>query len=47
MVVNVIRAFLTKLLGNLFKNKKQIKLGIYGPPMLVRQLWLIESARTG
>lgn len=32
MVVNVIRAFLTKILGNLFNKKKHIKLGIYGPP---------------
>jgi len=32
MVVNVIRAFLTKLLGNMFSKKKHIKLGVYGPP---------------
>jgi len=32
MVVNIIRAFLTKILGNLFSRKKHIKLGIYGPP---------------
>ena len=32
MVVNVIRAFLSKVLGNLFSKKKHIKLGVYGPP---------------
>jgi hypothetical protein len=32
MVVNLLRVFLTKLLGNLFKKKKHLKIGIYGPP---------------
>lgn len=32
MVVNLIRKLINKLLGNIFKKKKQIKLGLYGPP---------------
>lgn len=32
MVVNLIRKLINKILGNIFKKKKQIKLGLYGPP---------------
>lgn len=32
MVVNLIKKFINKILKNIFKNKKQIKLGLYGPP---------------
>lgn len=32
MVVNLIKKFINKVLRNIFKNKKQIKLGLYGPP---------------
>jgi len=31
-MVNVFRKFLNKLFKNMFKQKKQIKLGLYGPP---------------
>src|SRR3990167_6047647 len=32
MVVNLIKQFVNKVLRNIFKKKKQIKLGLYGPP---------------
>jgi len=32
MVVNLIKKFINKVLRNIFKKKKQIKLGLYGPP---------------
>lgn len=32
MVVNLIKIFINKVLRNIFKKKKQIKLGLYGPP---------------
>ncbi|MBW2988743.1 50S ribosome-binding GTPase [Candidatus Woesearchaeota archaeon] len=32
MVVNIIKRFINKVLNNLFKKKKQVKLGLYGPP---------------
>jgi small GTP-binding protein len=32
MVVNIIKKFINKVLRNIFKGKKQIKLGLYGPP---------------
>jgi len=32
MVVNLIKRFINKVLKNIFKSKKQIKLGLYGPP---------------
>lgn len=32
MVVNLIKSFINKVLKNIFKSKKQIKLGLYGPP---------------
>ena len=32
MVVNLVKKFINKVLRNLFRRKKHIKLGIYGPP---------------
>jgi len=32
MVVNIIKRFINKVLNNIFKKKKQVKLGLYGPP---------------
>jgi hypothetical protein len=32
MVVGIIRKFINKVLRNIFKGKKQLKLGLYGPP---------------
>ncbi len=32
MVINIIKKFINKVLKNIFKKKKQIKLGLYGPP---------------
>jgi GTPase len=32
MVVNLIKKFINKVLKNIFKKKKQVKLGLYGPP---------------
>src|SRR3989339_2134340 len=32
MVVNIIKTFINKLVRNLFRQKKHIKLGLYGPP---------------
>ena len=32
MVVNIIKQFVNKVIRNIFKKKKQIKLGLYGPP---------------
>src|SRR3989344_9693336 len=32
MVVNLIKQFVNKVIRNIFKKKKQIKLGLYGPP---------------
>ncbi len=32
MVVNLIKKFINKVLRNIFKNKKKVKLGLYGPP---------------
>ncbi len=32
MVVNLIKKFINKVLRNIFKKKKQIRLGLYGPP---------------
>ncbi len=32
MVVNLIKKFINKVLRNIFKKKKQVKLGLYGPP---------------
>lgn len=32
MVVNIIKQFVNKVLRNIFKKKKQVKLGLYGPP---------------
>jgi len=32
MVVNLIKGFINKVLRNLFRKKKHIKLGLYGPP---------------
>src|SRR3989338_5354214 len=32
MVVNIIKKFINKVLRNLFKKKKHVKLGLYGPP---------------
>jgi len=32
MVVNLIKKFINKVLRNIFKKKKHIKLGLYGPP---------------
>lgn len=32
MVVNFIKKFINKVLRNIFKNKKKVKLGLYGPP---------------
>ncbi len=32
MVVNIIKKFINKVLRNIFKGKKQIRLGLYGPP---------------
>jgi len=32
MVVNLIKKFINKVLRNIFKDKKKIKLGLYGPP---------------
>ena len=31
-MINIIRQFISKVLNNLFKKKKNIKLGLYGPP---------------
>ncbi len=31
-MVNVFKKFLNKILGNIFRKKKQVKLGLYGPP---------------
>lgn len=31
-MVNIFKKFLNKVLGNIFRRKKQIKLGLYGPP---------------
>ena len=31
-MINIVRKFITKVLNNLFKKKKHIRLGIYGPP---------------
>ncbi|MBI2575836.1 50S ribosome-binding GTPase [Candidatus Woesearchaeota archaeon] len=32
MVMDIIRAFINKVLRNIFRRKKQLKLGLYGPP---------------
>ncbi|MBU0628138.1 MAG: 50S ribosome-binding GTPase [Nanoarchaeota archaeon] len=32
MVANIIKKFMNKVLRNFFKKKKQVKLGLYGPP---------------
>jgi len=32
MVVDLIKKFINKVLRNIFKKKKQVKLGLYGPP---------------
>src|SRR3989339_1081300 len=32
MVVNIIKTFINKVLKNIFRKKKQVKLGLYGPP---------------
>jgi hypothetical protein len=32
MVIKVFRSFFTRIFSNIFKNKKDIKLGFYGPP---------------
>jgi len=32
MVVNLIKKFINKVIRNIFKKKKQVKLGLYGPP---------------
>ena len=32
MVVGIIKKFINKVLRNIFKGKKQLKLGLYGPP---------------
>ena len=32
MVVNLIKKFINKILRNIFRNKKKVKLGLYGPP---------------
>ncbi len=32
MVMNIIRAFINKVLRNIFRRKRQLKLGLYGPP---------------
>ncbi len=32
MVINIIKKFINKVLRNLFKKKKHVKLGLYGPP---------------
>ena len=32
MAMKIIRNFFKRMLTNLFKNKKEIKLGFYGPP---------------
>ena len=31
-MINILRKFIGKVLRNLFKKKKNIKLGLYGPP---------------
>ena len=31
-MINILRKFINKVLRNLFKKKKNIKLGLYGPP---------------
>ena len=31
-MINIIKAFINKVLRNLFKKKKNVKLGLYGPP---------------
>src|SRR3989338_8624490 len=32
MVVNIIKKFINKVLSSLFRKKKHVKLGLYGPP---------------
>ena len=32
MVIDIIKKFINKVLRNIFKKKKQVKLGLYGPP---------------
>src|SRR3989338_2495120 len=32
MVINLVKKFINKVLRNLFRRKKHIKLGLYGPP---------------
>jgi hypothetical protein len=32
MVIGIIKQFINKVLRNIFKNKKKVKLGLYGPP---------------
>ena len=31
-MINIIKAFINKVLRSLFKKKKNVKLGLYGPP---------------
>jgi hypothetical protein len=31
-MINIIKTFINKVLRNLFKKKKNIKMGLYGPP---------------
>ena len=31
-MINIIKKFISKVLDNIFKKKKHVKLGLYGPP---------------
>jgi len=37
MVIDLIKAFINKVLGNMFKGKKQVKLGLYALQTVEKQ----------